>query len=135
GPGGRPGARLHQSGAGPVVQLAVGDPGRPAGGRPSVPGVGVQVGQGVTEQRPLRRLRGRGGGARLRDEAADATSFLLRRLSSVYSWCLPGPYLPPVLLNRTPLTLEGSRGPVNDMRPNCSRRVAPASLTLNLSMR
>src|SRR5699024_12239495 len=111
------------------------DSSRPAGGGATVPGVRVQVRQGVTEQQPLRPLRGRGGGARLRVDAAHAFSVLLPRLSRVYSWCLPARYLPPVLLHRTHQALDGSRGPVNDMRPNCSRRVAPASLTLNLSMR
>src|SRR5690606_8442105 len=55
----RPGAagvadtRLDEAGAGPVVELAVGDTGGPAGCRPAVPGLGVEVRQRVAEQHAL----------------------------------------------------------------------------------
>src|SRR5690606_20303882 len=56
---GRPDARLDEARAGPVVELAVGDPGGPARGRAAVARRGVEVGQLVTEQEPLRSLRHR----------------------------------------------------------------------------
>src|SRR5699024_8244060 len=72
-----PDRRLHQTGASPVVQLAVGDPRGAARRRTPVPGVVIQVRQGVAEQQPLGPLWGRWGGAGLRVDAVHAFSILL----------------------------------------------------------
>src|SRR6478736_4236742 len=51
--GGAAHRRLHESGAGPVVELAVGDAGGPAGRRAAVAAVLVELGQVVGEQQAL----------------------------------------------------------------------------------
>ena len=57
GAGRRPDARLDQAGAGPVVELAVGDARGAAGGRAAVADVLVELGQVLGEEQAL-RLRG-----------------------------------------------------------------------------
>ena len=53
---GAPDRGLDQAGTGPVVELTVGDAGDAAGDGPPVPGVGVEVGQRVTEEHGLGAL-------------------------------------------------------------------------------
>ena len=58
---GRAHGRLDQAGAGPVVELAVGDAGRLAGGGAAVAGLLVELGQVALEQHALRGHRGTPG--------------------------------------------------------------------------
>src|SRR6476661_8557464 len=112
--GGAAHRRLHESGAGPVVELAVGDAGGPAGRRAAVAAVLVELGQVVGEQQALGPDgHGPRGVARVLDGGHAVLLLLMLRAAVVRSRRRqPDNYSHVVLLK-----VGREPGPVNDPGP------------------